>query len=152
LSPRPSLDQEYTRTAIQAFLKFNYKRPDSKYVPECKRLIEELNNKLAEKAYLSAKLYYNMGSYSPNYYKAAIVSIKSCMNDYPNSKFREDLMYMSLQSNYLFAEKSVVGKQKERYQTTLDEYYSFIGEFPKSDKYSKDVEKIYNHTKEVLGL
>ena len=151
LSPRPSLDQENTRIAIQAFLKFNYKRPESKYVPECKRLIEALNNKLAEKAYLSAKLYYNMGSFNPLYYKAAIVAIKSCLNDYPNSKFREDLMYMILESNYQFAQKSIVEKKKERYQSTLDEYYSFVGEFPKS-KYNKDVEKIYSHTKDVLGL
>ncbi len=152
LSPRPTLDQEYTKTAIQALLKFDYNRPDSKYVPECKRLIAELNNKLAEKEYLGATLYYNMGDYSPIYYKAAIVAIKNCMNDYPNSKFREDLMFMSLKSNYIFAEKSVTARQKERYQSTLDEYYSFVGEFPKSEKYGKEVEKIYNHTKEVLGL
>ena len=145
-SPRPSLDQEYTRTGIQSLQKFVYKHPDSKYVPECKRLIEELNNKLAEKAYLNSKLYYNLG-----YYKAAIISLRNCMNDYPDNKYREELMYLILQSNYLLAENSIPEKRKERFQSTLDEYYSFVAEFPTS-KYDKDAEKIYSYTKQVLGL
>ena len=146
LSPRPSLDQEYTNTAIQAFQKFIYKHPESKYIPECKRLIEELNNKLAEKAYLNSKLYFNLG-----YYKAAIISLRNCLSDYPENKFREELMYLILRSNYLLAENSIPEKRKERYQSTLDEYYSFIAEFPTS-KYSKDVEKMYSNTKQILGM
>jgi outer membrane protein assembly factor BamD len=146
MSPRPSLDQENTRLSIQAFQKFLYKHPESKYIPECKRLIEELNNKFAEKAYLNSKLYFNLG-----YYKAAIISLRNCLNDYPDNKYREELMFLILRSNYLLAENSIPEKRKERYQSTLDEYYSFAAEFPTS-KYNKDIEKIYTNTKQVLGL
>ena len=132
ISPRPSLDQENTHDAIQAFQKFIYKHPESKYIPECKRLIVELNNKLAEKAYLNAKLYYNLGHVDPKYYKSAIISLKNCLSDYPDNKFREELMFMILQSNFLLAKNSIPEKKRERFQSTLDEYYSFISEFPSS--------------------
>ncbi len=145
-SPRPELDQEDTRLAIQEFQKFIYKYSESKYVPECKRLIEELNNKLAEKAYINSKLYFNLG-----FYKASIISMHNCLNDFPNNKYKEDLMFLILQANFILAENSIYVKQRERYQSTLDEYYSFIGEFP-SSKYIRDVEKIYNNTKHILGL
>lgn len=145
-SPRPTLDQENTRLGILAFKKFIYKHPESKYVPECKRLIAELNNKLSEKAYINAKLYYNLG-----YYKAAIVAIKNCLEEYPDTKYREELMFMTLESSFEYAQNSIVQKQKERFQLALDDYYSFVGEYAQS-KYSKSAEKMYIRSKEVLGL
>ncbi len=42
-------------------------------------------------------------------------------------------------------------KQKERYQATLDDYFSFMEEFPES-KYSKDVKKIYENTAKFLKI
>ncbi len=146
LSPRPSLDQENSNLAKTAFQKFIFKHPESQYVPECKRLIAEIDEKLATKAYLNAKLYYDLG-----YYKAAIIALRNCINNYPNSKYREELMFMLLDSNYQLASNSIIEKQKERYQSTLDEYYSFISEFPNS-KFNKTVEKIYNKTKTALGI
>jgi outer membrane protein assembly factor BamD len=146
MSPRPSLDQENSNLSKAAYQKFLYKHPDSKYVPECKRIVQEIDNKLTEKAYLNAKQYYELG-----YYKAAIVALRNCINDHPDTKFREELMFMILDSNYKLADNSVPEKRKERFQSALDEYYSFIGEYP-SSKYNNKVEKIYKNTKEVLGL
>lgn len=146
MSPRSNLDQENTNLSKAAFLKFVYKHPESKLVPECKRLMQELDNKLSEKAYLNAKQYYDLG-----YYKAAIVALRNCINEYPENKYREELMFMLLDANYLLAENSVIAKRNERFQATLDEYYSFIGEFP-SSKYNNKIEKIYKNTKENLGL
>ena len=45
--------------------------------------------------------------------------------------------------------KAMPDKQKTRYQDTLDEYYSFMEEFPKS-QYSKDVEDIFQKTNKYL--
>ena len=39
----------------------------------------------------------------------------------------------------------------ERYQNTLDEYYSFIEEFPESE-FKGDIEKIYSETAKYLKL
>jgi outer membrane protein assembly factor BamD len=146
MSPRPSLDQENTNLAKSAFQKFMYKHPNSQYVAECKRIIEELDKKLATKAYLNARLYYDLG-----YYKAAIIALRNCLNEYPNSPYREELMFMLLDAQFQLADNSIESKKKERFQNTLDEYYSFVSEFPQS-KYSKQAEKIYLKTKNILGI
>ena len=58
-------------------------------------------------------------------------------------------MYLKLNSLFLYAENSFANKQKERYQATLDDYYSFMEEFPKST-YSKDVNNIYRENKQIF--
>ncbi len=61
------------------------------------------------------------------------------------------MMYLKLNSSFLYAEKSYAFRQKERYQSTLDEYFSFMEEFPNS-KYSKEVKKIYDDTARFLKI
>jgi outer membrane protein assembly factor BamD len=60
-------------------------------------------------------------------------------------------MYLKLNSLFLYAVNSFPNKQKERYQTTLDDYYSFMEEFPKST-YSKDVSSIFQRTNKFLKI
>jgi len=60
-------------------------------------------------------------------------------------------MFLKLNSLYLYAENSMADKQKVRYQETLDDYYSFMEEFPES-KYSKDVKRIYQSTGKFLKI
>lgn len=145
-SPRPNLDQTDTYNAIEAFQLFIIKYPESPKVNECIELINELRDKLVQKSYLNAKLYFDMGEY-----KAAIIALNNSLNDYPDTQFREELMFLILKSNYLLAENSIESKKKERFQATLDEYYSFISEFPKSD-YNKEANKIYESTLEILDI
>jgi len=99
-----------------------------------------------EKSYLSARLYYDLKQY-----RAATVSLANSLKEYPDTKYREELMYLKLDALFLYAERSVSEKQVERYQTTLDEYYSFIEEFPES-KYSREVAKIFNTTARFLKV
>ena len=107
-------------------------------------MIKELQEKLVEKSYISAKLYYDMKEY-----KAAVVALNNSLKEYANTKYREEMMFLKLNSLYLYAEKSMPDKQKERYQATLDDYYSFMEEFPKS-QYSKDVNRIFQKTNKYL--
>src|SRR5512133_3032554 len=69
ISPRPSLDQTNTYDAIMAFQLFSIKYPKSARLREIDNLVAELKNKLVNKSYLNAKLYYNLG-----YYKASIIA------------------------------------------------------------------------------
>ena len=144
LSPRPDLDQEYTRLAIEGFGLFVSRYGYSPRVEECKGYIIELENKLVEKNYKSARLYYDMKEY-----KAAIVAIENSLKTYADSKYREEMMFLKLNSLYLYAVNSMPGMQKIRYQDTLDEYYSFIEEFPES-KYIRDVTSIHQRTERFL--
>ncbi len=145
-SPRPSLDQTNTMLAIQAFQLFMIKYPESKKNEDCKKLITEMREKLVEKSFMSSRLYYKLEDY-----KAAIVSLNNSLSDFPDSKHREDIMYMLVKASYLLASKSVQSKLKDRYQSAVDEYYSFIAEFPKS-KYKKEVDKIYEQSAKVLHI
>ncbi|MCF8380455.1 MAG: outer membrane protein assembly factor BamD [Bacteroidales bacterium] len=146
LSPRPSLDQDYTYKAINAFSLYliNYKGTDKR--EECLRIISEMREKLVEKSYLNARLYYDRGLY-----KAAIVALRNSLNDFPETNHREELMFLILQSNYLLAENSVLEKQRERYQDAVDEYYSFVAEF-KEGQFAKEAKQIYENSMLILGL
>jgi outer membrane protein assembly factor BamD len=144
ISPRPELDQENTKNAIEGFKIFMTKFPNSPKVEESKKYVTELEDKLVEKSYLNAKLYYEMKQY-----KAAVVALNNSLKEYANSKYREEMMFLKLNSLFLYAEKSFANKQKERYQDTLDDYYSFMEEFPKS-QYSKEVNNIYQKTNKFL--
>jgi outer membrane protein assembly factor BamD len=136
-SPRPELDQTSTLYALDAFKIYMIRYPKSSRVTDCIRIIDELKEKLMEKAYISAQLYYNLDNY-----KASIVALNNCLIDFPDSRYREEIMFKLLKSKFMLAAKSVYSKQVERYQDTIDEYYSFITEFPES-KNRKEAEGIY---------
>jgi outer membrane protein assembly factor BamD len=144
ISPRPELDQENTQNAIEGFNIFISKYPNSPRVDESKKYIQELMDKLVEKSYLNAKLYYDMKQY-----KAAVVALDNSLKQFTNSKYREEMMFLKLNSLFLYAENSFANKQRERYQDTMDDYYSFMEEFPNST-YSKEVNNIYEKTNKYL--
>jgi outer membrane protein assembly factor BamD len=146
LSAKPELDQENTKNAIEGFNIYLNRYPNSTRTEEVKKMISELQDKLVEKSYLSAKLYYDMKQY-----KAAVVALNNSLKEYATSKYREKMMFLKLNSLYQYAALSQVSKQKERYQATLDDYYSFMEEFPNST-YSKDVNGIYQKTSKFLKL
>ncbi len=137
-SPRSELDQTSTTLALDAFRLYMIRYPNSPRVPDCQKIIVEMNEKLMEKAYLSAQLYYNLDNY-----KAAVVSLSNCLTDFPDTRYREEIMYKLLKAKYLLAVNSVHSKQTERFQDAIDEYYTFIAEFPES-KNRKDADLIYS--------
>lgn len=143
-SPRPSLDQEDTYTAIDAFNLYITKHPNSKHVTEAQNYISDLQEKLVEKSYKNAKLYFDLGDY-----KASIVALNNSIAEFPDTKHREELQFLILQSNYYLAKGSIASKQKERFQSTIDEYYSFIAEFPNS-KYTRDAKNIYENSESFV--
>ena len=143
-SPRPSLDQEHTYAAIEAFEIFIMRHPDSKFSEDAARCLVEMKDKLVDKSYITAKLYYDLGQY-----RASIIALNNSLEDYPETKYREELMYLLLRSNFLYAENSFPSRRLERFQATLDEYYSFVGEFPES-QYLRDVQRIYDRTDRFL--
>jgi outer membrane protein assembly factor BamD len=144
IAPRSELDQENTRNSIEGFNIFVNRYPASPRVDEAKKLTKELQEKLVEKSYLSAKLYYDMKQY-----KASVVALNNSLKEYSDTKYREEMMFLKLNSLFLYAENSLALKQKERYQAALDDYYSFMEEFPKS-QYSKEVSSIYQKTNKYL--
>ena len=144
ISPRSELDQEYTRNAIEGFTIFLGRFPSSPRAEEARAIMKELEEKLVKKSYFSARLYYDMKQY-----KAAIVALNNSLKEYAETKYREEMMFLKLNSLFLYAEFSLENKQKERYQETLDDYFSFMEEFPQS-QYSKEVSGIFQKTNRYL--
>jgi len=145
LSPRPSLDQEYTRKAINTFTLFLMNYPGSERALQARNIVHELQDKIVEKSYLNAKLYFDLG-----YYKAALIALRNSLGEYPNTTYREQLMYLILRASYLLADNSVESKKLERFQATVDEYYSYIGEYPDGE-YSEEARNMYEDSMEELG-
>ena len=101
IAPRSELDQENTRNAIEGFNIFITRFPASPKVEEARKLVKELEEKLVEKSYLSAKLYYDMKQY-----KAAVVALNNSLKEYADTKYREEMMFLKLNSLFLYAENS----------------------------------------------
>lgn len=144
-SPKVELDQSATQKAIgfmQAHLN-NY--PESPKQAEAKKIIEECYDKLEEKDYKSAELYYNVGSY-----RAAAITFTNLLNRYPESKRADQYKLMIIKAYYEYALMSIEEKQKERYEKVVEEYYDFVDRFPES-KHLKDAEKYFNLTKNNLN-
>jgi len=144
ISARSELDQENTKNALEELNIFINRYAYSPKIEECRKMISELQDKLVDKSHNNAKLYYDMKEY-----KAAVVAINNSLKQYPSSAYREEMMFLKLNSLYLYAVKSMLDKQKTRYQDTLDEYYSFMEEFPTS-QYSRDVADIFQKTNKYL--
>lgn len=143
-SPRPELDQEATYNTITAMQMFMVKHPTSERIPECQEIIQEMSDKLVEKSYISARLYYDLG-----YYKSAILALRNSLIEYPDTKYREELMFLILKSSYLLADNSVLSLQRERFQATVDEYYSFISEFP-DGPHTREAKRMYEASNAYL--
>jgi outer membrane protein assembly factor BamD len=139
-SPRPSLDQSNTHSAIDAFQLFLIRHPSSEFAEDARKYLTEMRDKLVDKSYLTAVLYYNLGQY-----RASIIALNNSLEDYPETKHREELMYLLLRSSFLLAENSIPARRLERYQSTVDEYYSFLAEFPES-KYNREAQRIYQRS------
>jgi outer membrane protein assembly factor BamD len=143
-SPRAELDQTNTYQALDAMRLYLVRYPNSKRVEECTKYITELREKLMQKSYLGAKLYFNLEDY-----KASLTALKSSLADYPETQYREEMLFMIVKSSYFLAVNSIASKQPERFQDAIDDYYSFIAEYPQS-KFSKDAIRLYDNATEYL--
>ncbi len=149
LSPKVLLDQSDTEKAIEEFQMFANLFPDSELLPDVENRMHEMEDKLAYKDYLSAKLYFNLGNYMGNNYRSAVIVAQNTLKKYPDTKYREELSFLILEAKYIQAERSIVQKQSERYRDAIDEYYAFVNEYPQS-RYSKDANKILESSQKGL--
>ena len=149
-APDARLDQSVTKKGIEFFTQFVELYPESPYAEQAYKEMGELYDKLAQKEYLSAKLYYDLGTYLGNNYLSAEIVAKNALKDYPTNKYQEDLNWIILQAKYQQALNSVEEKKLERARETEDEYYSFIAEFPDS-KHRSAAERIGKEVKKLLS-
>lgn len=131
-SPEAQLDQSGTIKAIEELQAFLDYFPRSDKVSIAQNAIFELQDKLTLKQLQNAQLYYNLGTYMGNNYESAVIVAKNAIKTYPYSKYKEDLELLILKARYQEAAQSVEEKKTDRFREVIDEYYSFINNYPDS--------------------
>ena len=149
-SPNVKLDQTSSKKAIEAFAIFMEFYPNEPITKEAHTYIDELQDKLAYKAFLNAKLYYDLGSYLGNNYESAIITARNCLKNFPGNVHSEKLSYLILSASLILAENSVDEKMDERYRVVVDEYHSFMNDYPNSSL-KKKADDIYDKAQKYLN-
>ena len=117
LAPRSSLDQDYSRKAVDEFQNFLEYFPTHELAQDAERKIVELNNRLAKKDYDTAVLYMKL-----EYYKAATMYFDNVLEQYHDTEY---------------AEPSYVGKvealmARRKYNEAKVEIEKFLNKYPES--------------------
>ena len=131
-SPDPQLDQSNTIKAMEELQNFLEYYPKSDKVAIAQNTIFELQDKITLKELQNAQLYYNLGTYMGNNYESAIITAQNAVKNYPYSKYKEELEMLILKSRYQEAALSVAEKKTDRFRDVIDEYYSFVNNYPES--------------------
>ena len=136
LSPESGLDQTNTHSAIKQLNAFIDHYPSSDSLFRVQELLTNLNNKLEEKDYNVCRLFYRMENYS-----AAITSFENMLKKYPNTSHREEILFDMAKTYYDYAENSIAEKQRERYESCVEQCNTLNYLYPQS-KYLQDVNGI----------
>lgn len=142
---RYELDQNPTYKALAAINEYLIDYPVNDYTPQCHAMIEDLEERLDRKEYESAKLYYTIEDY-----KAAHYALKLVLKENAENIYREDIMYYTAMAAYKYAQNSIHEKQRERYMTFTDDYFSFVSEYPDSN-YRKELDGLANRAQHFLN-
>jgi outer membrane protein assembly factor BamD len=154
-SPDPRLDQSDTYKAMQQFQDFTEYYPQSEKKEVAQQALFELQEKLALKELMAVRLYYNLGDYvlysfPGGNYLSCVITAQNAMRAYPFSHYREEFMYYMFKSKYEMAMQSVEEKKDFRYRDVVDEYYSYVNDYP-GGKYLKEIQKLYENIAKRLN-
>ncbi len=141
-SPDVRLDQAMTHRAIVAFRFYLELYPTGTYAADVQKYLDELGDKLAQKELLNARLYYNMGIYLGNNYRAAAVTAENAIKEFPASNLREEFSILVLRAKFQQAKVSIATKQKERYEEALEAFQNYIADFPEG-KYQREARQMH---------
>lgn len=145
LSPRYRLDQKYTRTAIEKFQLYTSRFPDSEKADEIGTYISEMRSKLAKKLYYSADLYMRTDQY-----EAAVIYYDLTIDKYPETIWAQRALVDEIEAYNIYAGRSVLAKQEERYEKAVDTYEKFIQLFPDGE-YREEAEELVDEARSAIA-
>jgi outer membrane protein assembly factor BamD len=143
-SPTFSLDQENTIKAIEALQLFINLYPKSERVTEASKLISNLRDKLETKSYANAKLFLDIGDF-----KSAVIAFRNSAREFPDTKYAEEMEFLTIRAQALYAGASFENKQEERYNEAILLYTEFVINYP-SSKYLKEAEDIKKNSEKAI--
>jgi outer membrane protein assembly factor BamD len=122
MSPKFSLDQTDTDTALIKLQSFINDYPDSEYFASANEMVQTLNIKKQQKA-----IEFNL----PVLF-SAITSLNNFILENPGSIYREEAYFIRLKSATILAENSTFQKMNQRFQDALKYYNEFKRNYPNS--------------------
>lgn len=134
LSPNYTLDQKYTKKAIEEYQAFVDFFPLNEKVAEAERKIAEMNDKLAEKEYTIAVIYEKM-----EYYTASMKYYDAVVEIYHDTQYASMAMYRKIK----------LLMDREREDEALSEMRKFVRMYPEDENY-KEVEDLKNSLENKL--
>ena len=154
-SPDSRFDQADTYKAMQYFQEFIDYYPQSEKKEQAQQYLFVLQEKLAFKELLAARLYYNLGDYilypfPGGNYLSCVITAQNAMRSYPYTQYREELMYYVFKSKYEMAVRSVEEKKDIRYRDVVDEYYTYVNDYPQG-KYMKEIQRLHENIQKELN-
>jgi outer membrane protein assembly factor BamD len=132
-APVFSLDQTNTLTAIESFQLFINLYPKSERVVEANKLIQDLHDRLERKSYANSKLYLTIGDY-----QAAVIAFGNTLRDYPDTKYAEEMEYLTVKAQYEYARQSRETRQEDRFDQAITLADQFTEKYP-TGKYLREV-------------
>jgi outer membrane protein assembly factor BamD len=136
LSPDFTLDQQYSKKAVEEFQVFIDFFPLNEKVAQAETKINELNDKMARKEYESARIYDTM-----DYYTAALKYYDSVTEIYHDTQYAPLALYNKI--NLLV--------DRKRETEALAEAQKFLAKYPEHQNFS-DVEKIKQSLESKLSI
>ena len=128
-SPEFELDQGETQAAIDKLQLFLVKYPETTLRDSSNHLMDRLQVKLEEKDWHAAAQYMRTRNY-----QAASKSMTEFLRRWPNSKYREQGYFSTLEADHQLAMNSVAKKKKERLTDAIRSYHNFADAFSEGDK------------------
>ena len=148
-SPDPRLDQTKTYKALSEFQRYIELYPQTERAEQAKTYLFELQEKLAFKQLMAAKLYLRLGNYMGNNYESSVITSREALKDYPYSKYAEDFQILILRARYELAENSIREVKPMRYRAVIDEYYNYKNSYP-SGMFMKEADAYFNKAQGIV--
>jgi outer membrane protein assembly factor BamD len=142
-SPKPELDQTNTLKTIGLMQAFIGNRPNSARIEEATTIIDVCRQKLEDKEFKNAQLYYDIG-----YHKSAAIAFDNLIVNFPDSKKADLYKLMVIKAYYRYAKNSVEDKKVERIAYALGACDEFNYRFADSPL-KTEVDSYYNLLKNL---
>ena len=112
LSPSHELDQTDTDKALAKLQIFINMYTDSEFFAEANAMAIELTTKKERKAFEIAKQFNKLGEFNYDVLRSAVASLDNFISDFPGSIYREEALYMKVESTTNMAMNSFEVLQK----------------------------------------
>ncbi len=147
LSPNYSVDQTDTDKALAKLQGFINMYPDSEFFAQANEMAKELTTKKERKAFEVAKQFNKLGEFDYQILKSAVASLTNFVADFPGSIYKEEALYLKVESTTNMAMNSFEQLKKERLENAKTAYDDLKKQYPetqyakKADNLLKKIEK-----------